>query len=105
MAASAHVDPDTVPAVTLCSNNLESSFVSLNAEDSYQYKPSAANKPMTTSRLLNKLETLLSVSPFIVKTLGVTNERGEFEYLWGDDLQFGIDTLELGASKGNKMIT
>ncbi|MCV3262965.1 hypothetical protein OGZ01_08650 [Vibrio harveyi] len=94
---SAHVDPELQPEVTPgASNNLTGSFVSANAEATYEYKPSAANKPLTTSRLTDSQSTpLAGVEFFSHSARGMTDANGEFEYLWGENLIFGIDTFTL----------
>ncbi|WP_085319079.1 SslE/AcfD family lipoprotein zinc metalloprotease [Vibrio harveyi] len=102
---SAHVDPELQPEVTPgASNNLTGSFVSANAEATYEYKPSAANKPLTTSRLTDSQgHPLAGVEFFSHSARGMTDANGEFEYLWGENLIFGIDTFTLGQVKGNKV--
>ncbi|WP_050917814.1 SslE/AcfD family lipoprotein zinc metalloprotease [Vibrio campbellii] len=102
---SAHVDPELQPEVTPgANNNLTGSFVSANAEAAYEYKPSAANKPLTKSRLTDSQgNTLAGVEFFSQSARGITDTNGEFEYLWGENLIFGIDTFTLGQVKGNKV--
>ncbi|ARR44581.1 sugar ABC transporter substrate-binding protein [Vibrio campbellii] len=102
---SAHVDPELQPEVTPgTSNNLTGSFVSANAEAAYEYKPSAANKPLTKSRLTDSQgNALAGVEFFSQSARGITDTNGEFEYLWGENLIFGIDTFTLGQVKGNKV--
>ncbi|WP_050909232.1 SslE/AcfD family lipoprotein zinc metalloprotease [Vibrio campbellii] len=102
---SAHVDPELQPEVTPgASNNLTGSFVSANAEAAYEYKPSAANKPLTKSRLTDSQgNALAGVEFFSQSARGITDANGEFEYLWGENLIFGIDTFTLGQVKGNKV--
>ncbi|WP_045498521.1 SslE/AcfD family lipoprotein zinc metalloprotease [Vibrio hyugaensis] len=102
---SAHVDPELQPEVTQgASNNLTGSFVSANAEATYEYKPSAANKPLTKSRLTDSQgNALAGIEFFSQSARGITDANGEFEYLWGENLIFGIDTFTLGQVKGNKV--
>ncbi|WP_404971688.1 SslE/AcfD family lipoprotein zinc metalloprotease [Vibrio campbellii] len=102
---SAHVDPELQPEVTPgASNNLTGSFVSANAEAAYEYKPSAANKPLTKSRLTDSQgNALAGVEFFSQSARGITDTNGEFEYLWGENLIFGIDTFTLGQVKGNQV--
>ncbi|CAM3438340.1 SslE/AcfD family lipoprotein zinc metalloprotease [Parendozoicomonas haliclonae] len=103
---SAHVDPEQAPAVTEgTSNNLNSSFVSANAESAYQYVPARESKPLTKSKLTMPDGTtpLIGVQYFSQSANGVTDENGEFDYLWGENLVFGIDTFTLGEVKGNKV--
>lgn len=103
-APSSH-DSATVPAVTAgASNDLNHVFVSPNAEETYAYKPSSDNKILTTSRLLDSNgKPIKGVNFYSKNSTGITNSRGEFEYLWGDTLTFGIDTFEFGQLKGNQI--
>lgn len=104
-APSSHVDAEIVPEVTPgTSNDLNSGFVSANAEDSYAYKPSAEAKVLTKSQLTDSTGTpLAGVNFFSANAVGITGENGEFEYLWGDKLTFGIDTFEFGSVAGNQV--
>ncbi|WP_053062542.1 SslE/AcfD family lipoprotein zinc metalloprotease [Photobacterium aquae] len=103
-APSSHVDNNIVPAVSGGSNDLNSGFVSSAAEASLAYKPSAEAKVLTTSVLTDANGMPLSgISFFSANSVGVTNESGEFEYLWGDKISFGIDTFEFGSVTGNKI--
>lgn len=43
------------------------------------------------------------MSYFSQSSQGVTDSEGQFEYLWGENIIFGIDTFELGQTKGNKV--
>ncbi|OCH01775.1 SslE/AcfD family lipoprotein zinc metalloprotease [Aliivibrio fischeri] len=104
-APSSHVDTEIVPEVTPgTSNDLNSGFVSASAEDSYAYKPSAEAKVLTKSQLTDSTGTpLAGVNFFSANAVGITGENGEFEYLWGDKLTFGIDTFEFGSVDGNQV--
>ena len=104
-APSSHVDADIVPEVTPgTSNDLNSGFVSASAEDSYAYKPSAEAKVLTKSQLTDNTGTpLVGINFFSANAVGITGENGEFEYLWGDKLTFGIDTFEFGSVAGNQV--
>ncbi|MGF1901875.1 SslE/AcfD family lipoprotein zinc metalloprotease [Aliivibrio sifiae] len=104
-APSSHVDVEIVPEVTPgTSNDLNSGFVSASAEDSYAYKPSAEAKVLTKSQLTDNAGTpLAGVNFFSANAVGTTGENGEFEYLWGDKLTFGIDTFEFGSVAGNQV--
>ncbi|MGF1686595.1 SslE/AcfD family lipoprotein zinc metalloprotease [Photobacterium japonica] len=103
-APSSHVDSSIVPAVSGGSNDLNSGFVSSAAEESLAYKPSAESKVLTVSVLTDANGTPLSgISYFSSNAVGVTNADGEFEYLWGDKIAFGIDTFDFGSVTGNKI--
>ena len=104
-APSSHVDSLIVPEVTPgTSNDLNSGFVSANAEASYAYKPSAEAKVLTKSQLTDYSDTpLAGINFFSANAVGITDENGEFEYLWGDKLTFGIDTFEFGSVAGNQV--
>ncbi|MDO6498243.1 SslE/AcfD family lipoprotein zinc metalloprotease [Photobacterium sanguinicancri] len=107
-APSSHVDDTVVPAVDPSANNdLNSNFVSANAEASYTYKPSADAQVLTRSKLTDNSgknsKPIAGVSFFSAHSTGVTDENGEFEYLWGDTITFGIDTFEFGKVLGNQV--
>ncbi|OCH15802.1 SslE/AcfD family lipoprotein zinc metalloprotease [Aliivibrio sp. 1S128] len=104
-APSSHVDSLIVPEVTPgTSNDLNSGFVSASAENSYAYKPSAEAKVLTKSQLTDNTGTpLVGVNFFSANAVGITDENGNFEYLWGDKLTFGIDTFEFGSVTGNQV--
>ncbi|MGR5131733.1 SslE/AcfD family lipoprotein zinc metalloprotease [Vibrio alfacsensis] len=104
-APSSHVDDKVVPAVDPDANSdLNSNFVSANAESTYSYKPSAESKVLTRSQLTDAHgQPLVGISYFSANSVGLTDEKGEFEYLWGDTLTFGIDTFEFGQVQGNKV--
>ncbi|MGR5484762.1 SslE/AcfD family lipoprotein zinc metalloprotease [Vibrio alfacsensis] len=104
-APSSHVDPEIKPSETEgVSPDLDASFVSASAEETYAYKPSVENQVLTESRLTDANgKSLAGVSFFSANSRGVTASDGSFEYLWGDDLTFGIDTFEFGSVKGNKV--
>ncbi|WP_039556605.1 hypothetical protein, partial [Vibrio vulnificus] len=46
---------------------------------------------------------LVGISYFSSNAVGVTDENGEIDYLWGDTLTFGIDTFEFGQIRGNQV--
>ncbi|WP_394143499.1 SslE/AcfD family lipoprotein zinc metalloprotease [Vibrio atypicus] len=104
-APSSHVDKEVVPAVDPDANdNLNSDFVSAAAEESYTYKPSSESKVLTRSVLTDSHGTpITGVSYFSANSVGLTNQDGEFEYLWGDTITFGIDTFEFGKVIGNQV--
>ncbi len=102
---SSHVNYSVVPSVSQgASNNLNSAFVSAEAESSYAYKPSNEAKVLTKSQLTDiDGNPIVGINFFSANSTGLTDENGEFEYLWGDKLTFGIDTFEFGTVKGNKI--
>ncbi len=102
---STHIDPDLTPVVTPgTSTNLTSTFVAANAESVYEYSATADNKPLTVSRLTdNSGKPMAGIEYFSNSAHGFTNSNGEFEYLWGEQLVFAIDTFTLGQTKGNKV--
>ncbi|BCN24301.1 SslE/AcfD family lipoprotein zinc metalloprotease [Vibrio alfacsensis] len=101
---TSHVNTDIVPAVSGGSNDLNSPFVSSVAEDLLVYKPSVESKVMTQAVLtdVNNIP-LMGVEFYSNNARGVTDENGHFEYLWGDEVSFGIDTFEFGSIKGNRI--
>ncbi|EGU31875.1 inner membrane lipoprotein [Vibrio sp. N418] len=104
-APSSHVDDKVIPAVDPEANsNLNADFVSADAESSYAYKPSSEGKVLTRSTLTDANGNAISgMSFFSANSIGTTDENGEFEYLWGDTLTFGIDTFEFGKVTGNQV--
>ncbi len=104
-APSSHVDAEIAPVVTPgTSNDLNSGFVSASAEDSYAYKPSSAAQVLTKSKLTDDNGTpLAGVNFFSTNAIGITDDNGEFEYLWGDKLTFSINTFEFGSVTGNQI--
>ena len=104
-APSSHVDTGIKPEVTAgTSNDLNNSFVSANAENSYAYKPSQEAKVLTTSTLTDTNNIpLAGIAFFSMNASGITDAEGKFEYLWGDKLTFGIDTFEFGSLDGNQV--
>lgn len=98
---STHV-PDIKPEVTPgTSTDLNANFVAANAEEAYQYKPTETilSKAVITDSAGIPVKGL---SYFSRASRGKTNENGEFEFVWGDTISFGIDTFELGSFRGNK---
>ena len=103
---SAHQDPELQPEVTPGTKpELSANFVSASAERAYSYTPSSAeNKPLTVSSLTDSAgNPVVGVEYFSESAKGMTGADGEFEYLWGENLIFGIDTFTLGEVKGNKV--
>ncbi|GAL04071.1 accessory colonization factor AcfD precursor [Photobacterium aphoticum] len=100
-APTTHV-PDIEPEVSPgASSDLNSGFVSASAEESLQYKPKEAilSKAVLTDKAGLPVQ---GVSYFSASARGKTTETGEFEFLWGEAVSFGIDTFELGSIRGNK---
>ncbi|RJX67181.1 DUF4092 domain-containing protein [Vibrio sinensis] len=101
--------PDIEPEVSPnTSTNLNGSFVSANAEESYQHKP---EKAILSKAILKDSRGLpvVGVSYFSASSRGKTSDGsesgslpGEFEFLWGESVSFGIDTFELGSVRGNQ---
>ncbi|QIL86439.1 SslE/AcfD family lipoprotein zinc metalloprotease [Vibrio sp. HDW18] len=106
---STHV-PDITPALTTgSSNDLNSSFVSANAEESLQYQPTSVI--LSQGRLLDSDGRAVNgIAYFSNNSRGVTGVSqsgramgdGGFEFSWGDSISFAIDTFELGTLRGNK---
>lgn len=104
-APSSHVDNSIVAVITPgSSNHLGDKFVSPEAESSLSYKPSADAKVLTVGTLTDFQGRVLSgIQYFSNNAVGVTDANGQFEYLWGDKISFGIDTFEFGSLKGNQI--
>ncbi len=102
---TSHVNTNITPEVSPgTSNNLTASFVSASAESAYEYVPSIENKPLTKSVITDTSgRPIVGLSYFSKSSQGVTDSEGQFEYLWGENIIFGIDTFELGQTKGNKV--
>ncbi|MGL4830601.1 MAG: SslE/AcfD family lipoprotein zinc metalloprotease, partial [Vibrio sp.] len=106
---STHV-PDIPPAITPgASNNLDSNFVSANAEENLVYKPTEII--LSQGQLLDSQgRPVNGIAYFSNHSRGVTGvskagramEDGRFEFSWGDTISFAIDTFELGNIRGNK---
>ena len=100
---SSHVDPSLTPEVTF-SDDPESGFISSNTEQALAYTPSPENKPLTRSQLTDADGIpVAGVEFFSQSAKGITDADGYFEYLWGENLVFAIDTLTLGETRGNKL--
>ncbi|MDD1793381.1 SslE/AcfD family lipoprotein zinc metalloprotease [Enterovibrio sp. ZSDZ42] len=98
---STHV-PDIEPEVTEGAvADLNAPFVSANAEEAYQYKPetSILSKAVITD---SNGKAVQGLSYFSRSSRGKTNELGEFEFVWGETISFGIETFELGGLRGNQ---
>ncbi|MGL5337049.1 MAG: SslE/AcfD family lipoprotein zinc metalloprotease, partial [Enterovibrio sp.] len=104
-APSSHTDKTLVPQVSSgTTNDLNGKFVAAEAEKSLAYKPSAEARVSTTARLINSAgKPIEGIEYFSAGSKGVTGENGEFEFMWGDEITFGLDTFELGKVKGNQL--
>lgn len=104
-APSSHVDNEIVPETsTGTSNDLNNSFVSADAESTYEYEATGDSKVLTIGRLVDENgKPLIGINFFSKNSTGVTDNDGSFEYLWGDELTFSIETFEIGSLKGNKI--
>ncbi|RYU68456.1 DUF4092 domain-containing protein [Aliivibrio finisterrensis] len=96
---STHI-PNIKPEITVSENP---SFVSVNAEKSLQYTP---KETILTKAVLQDSsgKPVEGIAYFSASGRGKTNERGEFEFVWGEAVSFGIDTFELGSVRGNKTV-
>ncbi|PAS03896.1 Accessory colonization factor AcfD, partial [Vibrio cholerae] len=101
--------PDVEPALTPgASNDLSQAFVSANAEQNLEYKPKEIM--LTTGYLVDSKERPVNgIAYFTSKGRGLTGYKdgkfigdGSLEFSWGDTINFGIDTFELGSTRGNK---
>lgn len=101
--------PDVEPALTPgASNDLSQAFVSANAEQNLEYKPKEII--LTTGYLVDSKERPVNgIAYFTSKGRGLTGYKdgkfigdGSLEFSWGDTINFGIDTFELGSTRGNK---
>ena len=98
---SSHI-PEVEPAVTPgASTDVAAKFVAANAESAYQFTPAELIK--TTAVLTDSSDRPVSgVAYFSNTSRGMTNDKGEFQFQWGDTISFGIDTFELGQVRGNQ---
>ncbi len=98
---STHI-PNIKPSVTPgASSDLNAGFVAADAEINYQYHP---REPIPTKAVLTDEhgKPIAGIAYFSQGSRGVTNSQGEFEFIWGDHVSFGIDTFELGSVRGNQ---
>lgn len=96
---STHV-PNIKPEITVSN---KPGFVSINAEKSLQYTPT---ETILTKAVLQDSsgKPVEGIAYFSASGRGKTNEQGEFEFVWGEAISFGIDTFELGSVRGNKTV-
>lgn len=98
---STHI-PDIKPAVTPgASADLNANFVAADAESGYQYQPKETILAKATL-VDDQGIPVAGIAFFSRASRGITNAQGEFEFVWGDSISFGIDTFELGDVRGNK---
>ncbi|WP_239996709.1 SslE/AcfD family lipoprotein zinc metalloprotease [Photobacterium phosphoreum] len=95
-------EPESQPVVTPgTSNDLNSSFVSANAEQNLSYQPT---KMILTEGFLRDLDgkAIVGIDYYSPSGRGKTDVDGKFSFSWGESVAFGIDTFELGELKANK---
>ena len=95
-------EPESQPVVTPgTSNDLNSHFVSANAEQNLSYQPT---KVILTEGFLRDLDSqpVVGVDYYSPSGRGQTDADGKFSFSWGESVAFGIDTFELGEFKANK---
>ena len=96
---STHI-PNVEPEITVSSNP---NFVSVNAEASLEYTPKETI--LSKATLQDSFgEPVEGIAYFSASGRGKTNNLGEFEFVWGEAVSFGIDTFELGSVRGNKTV-
>ena len=95
-------EPESQPVVSPgTSNDLNSGFVSANAEQNLSYQPT---KVILTEGFLHDLDgqPIVGVDYYSPSGRGQTDADGKFSFSWGESVAFGIDTFELGELKANK---
>ncbi|MCD9466865.1 SslE/AcfD family lipoprotein zinc metalloprotease [Photobacterium iliopiscarium] len=95
-------EPESQPVVSSgTSNDLNSGFVSANAEQNLSYQPT---KFILTEGFLRDLDSqpIVGVDYYSPSGRGQTDAEGKFSFSWGESVAFGIDTFELGELKANK---
>nr|WP_086938001.1 SslE/AcfD family lipoprotein zinc metalloprotease [Thaumasiovibrio occultus] len=103
-APSSHVDNDLAPVVSGGDNDLNDDFVSITAESTLEYKPSADSQVLSEGILRDANgKPIAGVDYFSANSRGTTDNDGKFDYLWGDEITFGIDTFTFGSVKGNQV--
>ncbi|GAB2657664.1 SslE/AcfD family lipoprotein zinc metalloprotease [Vibrio panuliri] len=107
-APSSHVDDTVVPEVTEGTEDdkfgQEGAFVSPNVENNLAYQPNPEN-PIYTIASLTDAEgrPIVGIQFYTHSKQGITSDKGEFEFVWGEDITFGIDTFTFGKVKGNQV--
>ncbi|WP_428796023.1 SslE/AcfD family lipoprotein zinc metalloprotease [Vibrio kasasachensis] len=105
---SSHVDSTVVPEVSTgtedSSFGQSDAFVSANVEESLAYKPSAESAVATVAYLKDTNGYPIAGVQFYTRSKqGITDEAGKFQYIWGEEITFGIDTFTFGKVKGNQL--
>ncbi|WP_061012577.1 SslE/AcfD family lipoprotein zinc metalloprotease [Photobacterium leiognathi] len=95
-------EPDVKPEVTPgTSDDLNSSFVSANAEANLVYQPTEVILSQGTL-VDSHNKPVQGIEYYSHSSRGITDEQGKFSFNWGETVSFGIDTFELGEIKANK---
>lgn len=107
-APSSHVDNTVVPEVSTGTQDQNfgnpDAFVSANVEESLAYKPTSDSSVATIATLIDQTgQTLGGVQFYTRSRQGITDARGGFEFIWGEEITFGIDTFTFGKVKGNQV--
>lgn len=59
---------------------------------------------LTTAHLKDEQgRAIVGVQFYSVSKKGTTDSQGTFEFVWGEELTFGLDTFEFGRVKGNQL--
>ena len=100
---STHVSKIEAAVTEGASSDLSASFVSADAEKNLQYKPT---KRILSNAVLtdNLSRPIQGLEYFSSSNRGRTDSSGKIEFVWGENILFGIDTFELGQVHGNKLI-
>ncbi|WP_419243535.1 SslE/AcfD family lipoprotein zinc metalloprotease [Photobacterium leiognathi subsp. mandapamensis] len=95
-------EPDVKPEVTPgTSDDLNSNFVSANAEANLVYQPTEVI--LSQGTLVDSHNNPVhGIEYYSHSSRGITDEQGKFSFNWGETVSFGIDTFELGEIKANK---
>ncbi|KPA51362.1 Accessory colonization factor AcfD [Photobacterium leiognathi subsp. mandapamensis] len=95
-------EPDVKPEVTPgTSDDLNSNFVSANAESNLVYQPTEVILSQGTL-VDSHNKPVQGIEYYSHSSRGITDEQGKFSFNWGETVSFGIDTFELGEIKANK---
>ncbi len=95
-------EPDVKPEVTPgTSDDLNSNFVSANAEANLVYQPTEVILSQGTL-VDSHNKPVQGIEYYSHSSRGITDEQGKFSFNWGETVSFGIDTFELGEIKANK---
>ncbi|BCK28013.1 TPA: SslE/AcfD family lipoprotein zinc metalloprotease [Vibrio cholerae] len=103
---SSHTNTDLPAAVTPGTNDSSygqpGAFLSAEVEKSLAYKATGEAKVKTIGMLTDAHGIPISgVDFYSQSSRGKTDAEGKFEFLWGEDITFGIDTFTFGTMKGN----